>query len=902
MFLSNLQYKNNLETKILVKNEDKTLNQAINEETKYCLEHISMTPSTPCLTIDSINSHVPTITNSINSLQNRKRQEWLKNEQIDIMSQSNPSEIRSSISSIDYFDFNNDFDSNKSESSINDLTYKDKCIPEKTICNKLDQERFCNLIGQTNSLTCTNNHVNGFEIQRNDTKLNLNSLNFEETNDQQIFYLENIQTHTNKNSSQSNIKNDHNRILSISDDIYNEKDCNPRKLKQLKTIENDANVNPSNHLNMTQFHDRIIMQQNPCNKKSNESSKHFNISSQSHNTQFVGNFQKNGACYQHQDDNSSQKLSYFNTLINYPYSSTNFVHEEDLQTSKKSPQSESKIQSKTIPNFHINQSLEDINNLNDFTNINSLKNSNIDENEFDVSLANSEHKVTFSMQSVHCVRTPLQKNQIDFDQRCDGSHGFDESIHEPNESCNEHWSDDQNNIQIDEVQRDYYPSQMINENHIGYVNSQGGQCNPHPILHYPTEMINDGQLGFVDLEEGLQCNPSIQQYIDNFKENPSNYYLPIANNENNINDINNSGQYVENYSNNPSTSNGDYQNAYDNSYENYDEKAFNEFETNEDDFSENSRMSTLDQSSDYSKRSIIDQSSGNSRRPNVDYNSSINNRRSTIEHPSGKRMSIIDHSRRPTIDHYNELMKKIELIRSIVLQNDLKNEANLDIKGSIVFQNEPKEVGQKDIKILVNFQKALEKEAEIETEKSISLQKELQRDAQFEIKKQLLDELEDELEEKLEDVLHPNIEGTETSILKLLSESEAEMESLAIRVKAERNRGDISPKPHAQMEGYKKKLEEYKRIQEEKRQILWGALSRVVNGNFRQATTYATCRFCNLNYSEELEKEDTDISKIAPVTDEELYKLIEKNELESAKLANRIQYTLNADPILPDNN
>lgn len=934
---SNFQNENNsLQTKALVYKEDNNSDQIHDETLKRDLVSSVMTPSASySSSIKSLDNCMQNISNSVNGLNNRKRQGWLKNKQVDIMSQSNPSEIRSSITSIDGVDFENDLYNNRNESSVNDSTCNDEHhISQKYICNKLGQRRVYNATRLSNALKCTNNHINGFDLQPNSPKQNQTFLSCGKNNDQQFSYFQENQIHLNKNCHQSNKEKIYNEIFSPHENIYKyECDNNSKKL-ELNTIDDDVCVNQSCQSNMAQLHDLINMQQDIYN--SNESSKYSIDSSQSHKFQSLENFQNNIACYKH------QKIIYEKTPTKYPCSHKKFVCDDDSQNLKKSFQNESKIEAEMIPHSCKSQSFDVKTYFNNVTNINPTHNPNLNIHSFliqkdnekhgnqnDISLESNERKVTLSMQSVHhCIRTPAETNGIDFDQRCKEFHEFNEPIHETHEShssCkNERWSDDCSNLETNEIIRNYCPLELIDEGHLGFVSPERGMyCNPHPIQCYNERFSNE------------------------FKESSLNNYLPTLNRENNLGIMNNHRQYVEHYSNDPSTSSRIYEDQNDENV-NYNNKDLNEFDTNDSNYSDNSRRSSIDQSSDNSGRSTIDRTSEDSKRSTIDHTTD-NSERSIIGHSS-------DNSRRSTIDPQQELLEEVELRRSIILQNDLQNEAKLEPRRSIIlqndlqkeakleprrfvifqneppkeakpeprrsvvfqneppkeakpeprrsvaFQNEPPKEVQSDMKSLVNLQNVFEKEAQIETRKSIALQKELQKDAQLEIKKELLDELEDELEEKLEECENPDIQGMETSILQLLSKSEAEMKSLEIRVKAERNRGDITPKPPREMEGFKKRIEEYERIRAEKRQRLLGALSRVVNGNLRQATTCATCRFCNSDYSEDLEAIDADTLKSAIVTNNEILELIEKNELESEKLAERIHYTLTADPVLPNIN
>jgi hypothetical protein len=908
--LTNLQYEKDFK-KQFVGEEDKTLDQDINEILENGLEHVPITPLSSYSTIDSLNSDMKIVLNPINDLQNKKRQGWLKNEQIDIMSQSNQSEIRSSTTSLDHIDFENEICNKKNESIISDSIYNDEyCIFQRDIYNKLGQERFCNEIGQINSSTFANNLVNDFELQPKNSKGNSNLLNFEENNHQQLSYCKTKQIHSNKSNDQSNKRKNHNDMFSLHDNIYDEQEYNSKKIEQSKIIDSNAHINPSNLLNTKKIHNIIVMQQNVCNKKMNEFSKHCDVSPHGHKIHFTRNHQKNVVCCKHQDDIFSQKMHHINTPTKIPFSCMNFEYDNDSQNFENSLQKESKAHP-MIPDFHMSQFPKKLNQFNDLTNINLLNNPNVNiqsfliqkekekyRNQFDGSLANNEHKVIFSMQSVRCVHAPSQKNQIDFDQRCNGFHSLNGPIYNTNENnsnCHsEHCSDDYNNLEINEAQR---------------------------IYHHP-QMIDEGHLRFVDLEEGIYCNPCpIQQYEENFsnefRNDPSNYYLPTLNDQSIKNVLDGNRQYVGYYSNDSSTFSENDHDPY-NDCVNYNERNFDEFDTNENNQSDNSKASTIDHNND-KRGSIMDYNSDNSRKSTIDYNSdnsrrstsdfskrlindnnSNNNRQSTIEHPNDKRMSTIDHYRRSTLDPQIELTKQIELRRSVSFQNDLKTEVKNEHKKLVSFKNKPGNEAQNDIRESINPQKSLEKEAQFEINKSIALQTTLQSNAQLETKEDFLDELEDEFTKKLKDSLDLDLEGMETSLLELLSQSEAEMESLKVQAKGKRIRGDISPNPHAEMEGYKKRIQGYKRIREEKRRIMLGVLSGVVDGNLRQATTFKTCGFCNMDYSENLESIDTNNFNTALVTDEELHKLIKKNELESIKLAEMIQFTLNAISTLPN--
>lgn len=180
---------------------------------------------------------------------------------------------------------------------------------------------------------------------------------------------------------------------------------------------------------------------------------------------------------------------------------------------------------------------------------------------------------------------------------------------------------------------------------------------------------------------------------------------------------------------------------------------------------------------------------------------------------------------------------------------------------------------------------------DVENNRKIVIREE-EKKVQLELKKKLVNELENELENGLKEGFNCHMESMEKKLFELFTKAQNETKRLVVRVKAERWRGDIPHVSPQNAKALKKRVEDYERVCKAKNSKHFGGLSMTVYGNPRQPTACSTCKFCNLKYAENLETAKCNNFKSTVASDEEITRLIEKNRLESDKLAQRICYTL----------
>jgi len=985
-----LTLKENFNSKIIIEKINKTLNQTMNEKFRIDLKNDSTTSSL-FSNKDSVDTYTQIVSNSINAFQNKRRQEWMRNEPIDIMSQSNPSEIRSSSPSMDSLGFNDELHDNQNKSNPNDSIYKgNDCTSNKQFCNT----------------PLTNNENFRLPSATSSTKQNSTSSNLKEINSLQCPYYKQRQVHINNNDYQLNKINNKNEILFPHDLSSKQYNSNFKRKKNVN-ITNHCDSSPQFY--MTPFHDFIVMQQNLCNKKLNDSSNNSIFSTQDCEYYNIEKSQNIVPCFKSQHNESLQSVPWSNI---YPFLNPRlrYVHRDDVHTIEKLPQTKPKTRSKMIPNFCLDQSSKVKNPFHNLSNKN-LSNNPKFVNNIDHSLANNERKVTFSMQNVRYVRTSTQYNQSDLN----GRQNFSEPSNQIEESyysnANDHSQiNNPTNLEIDDISENNYIQEnnynpennytLENNNNIennytldtnytlrnSYTPENTYIPESNNILENNYTLDNNYSLennynpeiidGFERTETETFCElGSIPPYSKRFSSEitvPSNSYVPPVHGESNLESFDTTSlennrydvpiytEYQYNSSTNPSISSDNFQHPLNDSTVNCNRNEFYDdaIENNRNDpcaYNEtidyyNGRNSDHLEVNGYNNLCVYNESGGYNNRDSDQindketYNENLDlgdrdfdkyevnednqqyydesascsgSDRSVDRFEIGQVDNNLENNRRSFVSFDNDNSPKsfpatasqrsivgtIELPEELALQEDLQIE--LIRSTDYMPELEKMKIGQREStkELADSACGGLIQELQGEVEEMVlgserqesltTLQNEMKLRSQNEIKESLRDELEDELKVGLEEVLNLDIQGMEDSIMQLLAKSEVETESLDQRVKAERNRGEISSKPPPEMEGYKKRREEHERIREEKRQKLLGSLSAMVDGNPRQPTTYSTCNFCNLEYSEGIEIEMGDL-KPTIVTNKEILELIQRNESESKSLLQRIQNTLKA--------